>query len=174
MCGMLIDVRDILKASGLSKAVELELTASGCGVTEFEKECVFDEPVYVSAELANIKGMIRVKGVVKASYSAVCARCLKPVRVEINKAFDDEYAPLGSLGEVSAEDAEVYEYSDKEVDIGIAVRFAILLEIPIRHLCSAECKSLCPKCGKDLNEGACGCSEQDWDTRFAVLQNLKA
>ena len=169
---MRIDVRDILKESGLSKFVEAEISASDIGIEASAGECEFDERFFVFAELANIKGIIRAKGTVKSGYQTYCARCLKPVRRTVDKTFDDEYVRLGALGAVTAEEAEVYEYSDKEIDLGPALREAVLLEIPIRHLCRDDCLSLCPYCGKDLNEGACGCEALAGDMRFAALGAL--
>lgn len=166
---MHIDVRDILKASGLSKTVELEVTAGGCGLEGAFDGCDFGEPVYITVELSNIKGMIRAKGRVRTGYMTYCARCLKPVHVNVDILLEDEYVPFGSLGAVTAEDAEVYEYSDKEIDISLAVREAVLLEIPIRQLCVEGCLSLCPVCGKDLNEGACDCARPAGDIRLAAL-----
>ena len=166
---MRIDVRDILKTSGLSKTVDLELTPGSCGINGPESGCEFSEAFLVRAELCNIKGIIRVKGIVRTGYSTYCARCLKPVYIPLEQEFDDEYAPFGALGPVSAEDADVYEYSDKEVDVGVAVRDAILLNLPIRHLCGEGCLSLCQVCGKDLNEGGCGCVQTGADARLAPL-----
>ena len=48
----------------------------------------------------------------------------------------------------------------------------LLLDFPTRVLCSEDCKGLCHKCGKDLNEGDCGCDHREIDPRFAVLQQL--
>ena len=169
---MQIDVRDILKASGLAKNVEFESDAEGCGISGDDSECEFTEKFIVTAELTNVKGMIRVKGAVKTGYRTYCARCLKNIRRGIDKAFEYEYVQFGSLGEVTAEDAEVFEYSDKEIDISPAVREAVLLDIPFRHLCGEECLSLCPTCGKDLNEGNCGCVRPEGDIRFEALRAL--
>ena len=168
---MFIDVRDILKASGLVKTVDLEMTPDSCDISGADADCEFTEPLRVVAELTNIKGMIRVKGVVKTGYSTYCARCLKAVRRVVEKTFENEYVRFGSLGDVSAEDAEVFEYSDKEIDVGLAVREAVLLDIPFKHLCDDGCLSLCPICGKDLNEGACGCARSSGDIRFSALNN---
>lgn len=171
---MLIDVRDILKASGLAKTVELEATPEGCGISGPDADCEFTEPFRVAAELTNIKGLIRVKGTVGTGYDTYCSRCLKPIHRKINKNFESEFVRRGSLGGVSAEDAEVFEYSEKEIDVGLAVREAVLLEIPFKHLCSADCLSLCPICGKDMNEGACGCEPPAGDARFSALKNFFA
>ena len=169
---MLVDVRDILKSSGLSKTVELEFEAAGCGLENTENGYVFNEPFYVRVELSNIKGMIRAKGTINSKYETFCARCLKTIHASIDKEFDDEFVQFGSLNPVSIDVAEVYEYSDKEIDIGRAVRDAVLLDMPIRILCSEDCKSLCPICGKNLNEGECGCKQPSGDIRFEALRSL--
>ncbi|MCL2059348.1 MAG: DUF177 domain-containing protein [Oscillospiraceae bacterium] len=169
---MLIDVRDILRLSGLSKTVELELTAGDCGIGDAEAGVEFPEALYVKAELSNIKGMIRAKGAVRTGYVTYCARCLKPVHMGLEKEFDDGFVQFDALGPVSADDAEVYVYSDKEIDIGRSVRDAVLLDLPIRSLCSDGCLSLCPICGRDLNEGECGCEEPEGDDRFAALKGF--
>ena len=169
---VLIDVRDILKASGLSKTIELETTADCCGIMDSETECDFGEAIHVKAELFNIKGMIRAKGNVRTGYMTYCARCLKSVHMEIFREFDDEYVRYGVPGPVSAEETDVYEYSDKEIDIGLSIRDAVLLDLPIRHLCSEGCLSLCPICGKDLNDGPCVCEEPIGDVRFEALKSL--
>ena len=38
---------------------------------------------------------------------------------------------------------------------------ALVLELPYRVLCREDCRGLCPKCGKNLNEGPCTCQEGD-------------
>ncbi|UCF06189.1 MAG: DUF177 domain-containing protein [bacterium] len=57
-------------------------------------------------------------------------------------------------------------------DIFPRVREAILLELPIRYLCSEDCKGLCSTCGKNLNEGDCGCEHEEGDSRWNALKKL--
>lgn len=40
-------------------------------------------------------------------------------------------------------------------------------------MCRADCKGLCPYCGKSLNEGPCACPVDEGDHPFAVLRTLK-
>ena len=47
----------------------------------------------------------------------------------------------------------------------------LLLALPTKHLCREDCRGLCPHCGKNLNEGECGC-RPDVDPRLAVLEQL--
>ena len=165
---MLIDISDILKESGLSKVVTLDTTVTACGVQE--AECEFGEPLAVAAELTNIKGLIRVKGRIAVDYTTYCARCLKPIRQTINKDIEEEAVLIGSLND----EEEYYSYSGKELDLGWIVRDAILLDIPIRHLCGSDCKALCPKCGKDLNSGPCACVAESGGGLFDALKGFVA
>jgi uncharacterized protein len=46
------------------------------------------------------------------------------------------------------------------------------MEFPLRFLCHDDCKGLCQRCGKNLNEGECDCSKKEIDPRMAPLQKL--
>ena len=52
------------------------------------------------------------------------------------------------------------------------VREELLLCFPTRFLCSPDCPGLCPKCGKPLRLGDCGCPKREPDPRLAVLGKL--
>ena len=47
-----------------------------------------------------------------------------------------------------------------KIDITKDVRDYSLLAIPMKKLCKEDCKGLCAKCGKNLNEGNCNCSKE--------------
>jgi uncharacterized protein len=46
------------------------------------------------------------------------------------------------------------------------------MEFPSRFLCSDDCKGLCQRCGKNLNEGACNCGKDEIDPRLAPLKKI--
>ncbi|MBQ2547130.1 MAG: DUF177 domain-containing protein, partial [Clostridia bacterium] len=47
------------------------------------------------------------------------------------------------------------------------------LAIPTFDLCEPDCPGLCPKCGKRLKDGDCGCREDKIvNPKFAILQTL--
>jgi uncharacterized protein len=64
-------------------------------------------------------------------------------------------------------------YSGDEIDLSELLRESLLLELPMRPLCSDDCVGLCSVCGKNLNQGPCGCVHDDVDPRWAVLKDLK-
>ena len=57
-------------------------------------------------------------------------------------------------------------------DILPRVREAVILELPMRFLCSEDCKGLCPLCGANLNRGPCACGDREQDPRWEPLKKL--
>ena len=60
-----------------------------------------------------------------------------------------------------------------KIDISKDVRDYLILSVPMKRLCKEDCKGLCYKCGKDLNEGKCDCTELEVDDRWKPLLELK-
>ena len=46
------------------------------------------------------------------------------------------------------------------------------MDMEMAVVCDEDCKGLCPKCGKNLNQGECGCVVKEVDPRLAVLQKF--
>jgi uncharacterized protein len=67
-----------------------------------------------------------------------------------------------------------YEWAEhpEVLDVSSDVREDVLLEIPGFPLCDGGCKGLCAQCGRDLNEGACGCRPPEGPpSPWAVLED---
>ena len=73
------------------------------------------------------------------------------------------------LSDEENDDGEFVVVPDETLDVDELVTEDILLDLPSKFLCSPDCKGLCPRCGKDLNEGDCGCRREDVDPRLAVV-----
>jgi uncharacterized protein len=121
---------------------------------------------------------IRLVGDFAGDFEANCARCLEPVPLHLGKSFDLIYRPLGSdrrADEVSISEAEteIGYYQGEGMELSDSLREQVLLAVPIRFVCSEECKGICPRCGKSLNEGGCGCVEKIADSRWDALKELK-
>jgi len=72
----------------------------------------------------------------------VCGRCLKLYQKPYCGHFDLGYPVKGLFF----------------LDVTDDIRQEILLSYPPTYLCSQDCRGLCPRCGKNLNEGECECS----------------
>ena len=62
--------------------------------------------------------------------------------------------------------------NDYQLPLDELVEEELILNLPSKNLCRKDCRGLCPKCGKNLNEGLCGCRSDTIDPRLEVLRQL--
>ncbi len=132
--------RDSLKipVEDLDDPVELEGSIRAVEVDLDPPEATLD----IRVRVEKCGGEVLVEGTVRASFNRECALCLKPAVLGIDESFVSS-CPLPGI---------------TEVDILPDIRDAFTAGFPIQLKCSPECKGLCPGCGRNLNEGSCGCS----------------
>ena len=146
----------------------------------------FDEPVVdagleepffgnisVDVELNKMHSQIVLNAKLSFQIEFECDRCMK----NSNSTLTSSYKMVYLLG-TKPEDTEAINltYLPADADKIILdndVRDYALLAIPMKKLCSEDCKGLCVKCGKDLNEGECGCKHEEIDERWLPLMELK-
>ncbi|NPV59292.1 MAG: DUF177 domain-containing protein [Actinobacteria bacterium] len=124
---------------------------------------------------------IRVKGRIEGTVKVSCTRCLEEYRHRLDIPVDEFYRRPG-LGAAVPEagrlrDAEVLEDDDYvihegTVDLNLLVNDNVMTGLPIKRLCDQACRGLCPKCGKNLNQGDCGCADDLIDPRMEVFRDL--
>lgn len=139
------------------------------------------EPVRAegTASLLSREGLraIRVRGWIRASVDHVCDRCLDALRQDLASDFDLCYYPADALEdggnqELGRDETEVGFYEGERLGLVDVVREQILLWLPVRSLCSPECKGLCPVCGSNRNAATCECRETFVDPRWEALRQL--
>ena len=137
-------------------------------------DVVFPEPAKVRGYLTDDAGYMRLYLTAELPYKGQCARCLAPVEGVFSLDFDRTVAAEGAISEEQLEEnLDAYAMvRDGTLDIDEPLREELLICFPMRLLCSEDCPGLCPKCGKPLREGDCGCSKKEIDPRLAVLQTL--
>ena len=128
----------------------------------------FQSPVKVSAYAENRAGIVDLAVTVKFDYAAPCDRCGEETITPFVCCF--KHTAVQSL--VGENEDDYIEAPDFVVDLDSPVTADILLSLPAKHLCKNDCRGLCPKCGKNLNEGDCGCDAKDADPRWDALKNL--
>ena len=72
----------------------------------------------------------------------------------------------------SEESDDIIATPDMKLDIDELVYAETVSNLPMKHLCREDCKGICQKCGKNLNEGECGCPSKEIDPRLAALAEL--
>ncbi|GJL78309.1 MAG: hypothetical protein NPINA01_12980 [Nitrospinaceae bacterium] len=143
-------------------------------------ECPLVRDIEVSGTLRRSGKDIHLSGKVDTELSVTCSRCLEPFKFPVKSAvtahFVPEAEPDNEHGEVElhASDIDIEYHDGNRVDITQAVHDQILLALPLVCLCKKDCKGLCSNCGKNLNLGPCGCSQEaPVDPRLEVLKSLK-
>jgi len=122
---------------------------------------------------------IRVRAHWSGAFEVPCARCLDPVQHDLSGAFDLLFRPLGidagpSDRALGAPETEIGYYQESGLSLEDVLREQVLLSLPVRTLCSADCKGLCPRCGRNLNEGACNCEAPPANDRWSALSDLRS
>jgi uncharacterized protein len=100
------------------------------------------EPVFLRAEVSKISNAVTVEMSLQTRVYFVCSRCLDEFVFELKKDFRLNYQA---------------DKAHPVVELDQDIRQEIILDYPIKPLCSSDCKGLCVKCGGDLNKGSCKC-----------------
>lgn len=101
-------------------------------------------------------------------FFGVCDRCAEDF--ECKYSFDLNKIVVQRLENENDSD-EYIVVENNVLDLDDLVYQEIQLFLPQKLLCKADCKGICPKCGKNLNSGDCDC-KADVDPRMAALLEL--
>lgn len=168
---MLINLTDVLTSEGrtVEKQVSLEMANFSNGLEEYP----ILEKSPVSFRFSNLeKGKARIEGSASVVLRMNCDRCLK----EVDKAIDLEfsrivYAPDEVRESTEEEDGRTF-MEGYQLNVEDLIFSEILLGLPMKVLCTENCKGICVVCGKDLNEGECGCDTFVPDPRMAMIKDI--
>jgi len=134
-------------------------------------EFPFQQPVRLEGEVSDDAGAITLSATIYAHVTTRCARCGKPV--EYDKETDVDFLLVKELenGEEDLRD-DVYLVESDAVELDDILIPELIMDMEMSVVCDEDCKGLCFKCGKDLNQGPCGCITKEVDPRLAVLQKF--
>lgn len=135
----------------------------------------------LTARISKIERSIEVVGGIYIKMKLMCDRCTEnfdyeqqiPFRFLLEPAKQAKSKDADYNEDISEiDDSLDFSYYDgDEVDIGDLIRQHIVMSQTIRHICREDCKGLCDRCGKNLNEGPCDCSNDSKESPFAVLKD---
>jgi DUF177 domain-containing protein len=131
-----------------------------------------------SAERAGSE--IRITGKLDINVELTCSRCLEPARIHVAKPFDlyfrerdEELFDEDAEVELEEEDTRTAFFTGTKLAIGDILREQILLALPMKALCTADCKGLCPTCGTNLNSVSCNCPKEEFSPHMDSLLEIK-
>lgn len=109
---------------------------------------------------------VYVSGQLTSKLAVECVRCLEtaeyPISIQIDELF---YYPAHEAPPL----APTFDGDTGFIDLAPLIRDLSLLEVPFNPVCRPDCLGLCIECGQNLNQGDCGCEQDDIDPRLAAL-----
>lgn len=161
---MIIEMGYLFNRKGSTLPVELVEKIDD--VKDYPDVVEFIEPVRIEGTLKNEDDVFVLDAKGETTVLMECSCCLAPVRKELSFEIKERFAHTGR------DDEETETFTGDQIDLADYVKRDIIGVLPMRVECREDCKGLCPICGKDLNDGDCGCDRAIRDPRFESLRAL--
>ncbi len=134
-------------------------------------------PLHASLKLRTLGSEVLVNGMIEGDVELLCSRCLNAYTMGVLSQIDVVYEPSERINKeerhkLKSDELDIGFYKEDTLDTDEVLTEQLLLNMPMKPLCSPECKGLCPKCGADLNVSDCKCSTSEIDSRLKVLEQL--
>jgi uncharacterized protein len=146
-----------------------------------------DRPFQIEVRAHRMGEDVYLEGRLEGDLELACSRCLALHRYALSEPFRLVLEPAGAREPADPEGAaslaryglclgdelEAGWFRGSEIDLAAFLFELASLAVPVKPLCSEDCRGLCSSCGADLNESPCDCSEIRPDSPFAVLGTLR-
>ena len=163
---MLLDLSKIIGCPGAVVPFETSLDLH---TMTFGGSCPVTEPVIAAGQVRNTAGVLEMTGIVKTTLHGVCDRCAAEFT---RKLTVPAHAVLTTELENEDEaDEWTFLLENDCADLDEILTTAFVLNMDSKLLCKPDCKGLCFRCGRNLNDGPCDC-RRETDPRLAVLGQL--
>jgi uncharacterized protein len=168
---MLINLTELFTLDGKEKTYTPDIEMKVFHWPSGQGEVVAEKPVIL--RIINLGGKkLEVEGKAELTLIIPCDRCLDPVPVDL--AFD--IIRTIDLSESEEERVDVLDeqpyVSVYNLDVDQLVCDELILNLPMKVLCSEDCKGICNRCGTNLNHENCDCDIRPTDPRMAVIQDI--
>lgn len=166
---MLLNLTDILSNEGKTEEISVVYESAFFKSEQGQFKVLKNGPIALTLSNRG-KGEMGVTGKGSLRLQTRCDRCLAPVEITVDICIDEV---IGAEQIENPADADDCPYlNGYQLDTEVLIGNEILINWPGKILCKEECKGICPKCGKDLNRGDCGCDIFVPDPRMAVIQDI--
>lgn len=134
-------------------------------------------PASIEGEVSRADGGYALNARVAWAGELECSRCLASYPFEQAEEFllllRPRTAVAGEEVSLDREDLDAYFYDDPVVPVAPIIEERIQMAVPMKPLCSEDCRGLCPQCGTDRNQSDCNCVTEFADPRWNALKVLK-
>ena len=163
---MLLGLSQIIDRPGASVpfSVSVDLSDLCSGVSY-----PVSEPVLAEGNVRNTAGVLVMQGSIATTSHGICDRCASEFHRKVELPID--VVLVTKLESEENEDEWVFPLEGDSADLDDIVRTVFVLNLDSKLLCREDCKGLCCRCGRNLNDGPCAC-QKELDPRFAALKQL--
>lgn len=133
----------------------------------------FDGSFY--ATIIRTEENVNIIGDLNFEFVTTCDRCLEEYEFKINLPLNIVLLPAGEGGRKNEDEGksgkiELMFYEGDRFDLSEMIKELVLLNLPMKHICSDDCRGICPSCGKNLNQGKCACKKTTSDSKWEALK----
>jgi len=180
---------DEIKDSGLERSWEIPPARLDEALRGDRAGYQAGAPARVQARLERLGKRVRLVARTRVDLTAPCGRCLTPARIALPVDFELSLVPAEEVNEIASrrheegeehaegsftrEQVDEETYQGKVIDLDPLVEEQIVLSLPPYPVCREGCQGLCPVCGQNQNEKACGCDRHVPDPRWAGLEKFR-
>ena len=162
---MTLDLRRVFATDNSRLDIDGSLDMSD---VDFYSGFPLKKPVTYHGFVSNTSSVVTLKLDIQFEFVAPCDRC--GVTASVCHGVTIEKLLAASLERQESD--TIIVVPDMRLEVDELVYSEVILNLPRKHLCKEDCKGLCMKCGKNLNEGDCGCDLSQPDPRFEKLREL--
>lgn len=169
---MLVNLTDVFTNEG--QVQELDVLYEPDTFTSRLGTFLIREKSPVALRLSNIgQSKALVQGDAKFTFVLACDRCLRDVDYTFDLSFDSVVvSPDYTGGDTEYEGDFPALMEGYHLNVDELINDELLLNWPMKVLCKENCKGICKICGKNRNDGECGCDDFVPDPRMAAIKDL--
>ncbi|OPX44242.1 hypothetical protein CLHUN_17960 [Ruminiclostridium hungatei] len=162
---MRVNVSDIVKTEGAG--LDVDFLGDLPELREYDTSVEFKPSFKFAGRIVNLGGLLKLSGDLHFEFNANCLRCLKQVDTVSDIQVEENFVEVSK-----SDDVDAYTFEGNVVDIDKPLIDNIILALPMKTICSDDCKGLCRVCGTDLNLKNCNCDEREIvDPRMEILKD---
>ncbi|AZV56272.1 DUF177 domain-containing protein [Clostridium sp. AWRP] len=163
---MKLSVSDLLSEEVVTK--NINVTVKEKGFYDGSEYIKLLEPLKFSGTLSKEGDILLLEGKINTLLELTCSRCLSKFSYAVNIDITERFTNNNKENK----DDEAIFIDSNIIDITEIIENNIILILPIKRLCSENCKGLCQQCGTNLNNSKCQCKSDDIDPRLAKLKDM--
>ena len=126
--------------------------------------------IYCTINVESATNGYRIYGDISYKKLESCDRCLNNYEHKKEILLDVILSNNNRL--INNTEIILFKDSEEFIDLDPVIHDLILLDNPLKRLCTTNCKGLCPNCGTDLNKSSCKCVKSNDNDNWDKLKKL--